>query len=156
MAPNFKSLLAKPAGQAKKPEALPAGDYPAKIKSFEQGLSSQKKTPFVRFHLAYTGWPDEIDAEQRESVNADGTTSAIDLTKKQGKIEFYLTDDALHMLDTMLRSLGLSMEGRTYEELIPEAVGADVLAQVIQEVDDRDAEDIRTFNKVKKIVGLTG
>lgn len=153
MAVNFKHLLNKPSGEAKKPEALPAGDYPAIIRGHEMGESSKKKTPYIRFHLALTGWPDEIGEDQRVSINKDGSTSPIDLSKKQLKCDFYLTDDSLYRLDDFLKTTGLA-SGRTYEELIPECHGLHVVAEVRQEVNEQ-GDEATTYNKVDKIVGIS-
>lgn len=152
MAVNFKHLLNKPSGEAKKPEALPAGDYPAIIRGHELGESSQKKTPYVRFLLALIDWPDSVDESLRVTVNKDGSTSPIDLGKKQLKTDFYLTEDSLYRLDDFLKTTGMA-PGRSYEEMLPECHGLHVLAEVKVEVNER-GDEATTYNKVDKIVGV--
>lgn len=121
---DFSSLLKKPAGEAKKPPALEAGDYPGIIKSFEVGDNNKNKTPYVRFSLGLTGWPGE------PQLNESG--EAIDLSSKQLRRDFYLTDDALWRLDEFLRSIGIEPKGRTYDEVLPETVGSPVTVEVQQ------------------------
>jgi hypothetical protein len=152
MGVNFKHLLARPAGQAERPKALPAGDYPGIIAKFEQGESSQKKTPYVRFLTNITGWPDTVEEEDRVLHKPDGTTSPIDLSKKQQKVDYYLTDDALWRLDEFIRSAGLETAGKSYEEIIPECVGVHVTLAITQENNDT-GDEVVTYNKVGKMVG---
>lgn len=139
--PDFRDLLKKPAGEAKKPPALRAGNYPGVVKSFEYGDNNKNKTPYVRFQLGATG-----PAETVEPSEYDG----IDLSKKQFRKDFYLTDDAWWRLDAFLRSVGIEPKGRTYEECIPEVVGCDVLIEVQQEMNQTTNE---IFNKTEAVKG---
>lgn len=127
--PDFTSLLRKPAGEAKKPEALNAGDYPGVIKSFEVGDANKNKTPYARFHLGMTGWP--ADGEAQEGV---------DLSKRQLRRDYFLTDEALWRLDELITELGIAAEGRSYEEILPEMVGAQVLIEVQQYMNQQTNE----------------
>jgi len=122
--PDFRSLLNKPAGEAKKPEALAADNYPGIIKNFEVGDANKNKTPYVRFHLGLTGWPGE------PQLGPDGTP--IDLSKRQLRRDFFLTEDAYWRLDEFLRALGIELTGRTYEETLPETRGKNVMVEVQQ------------------------
>lgn len=154
MAVNFKALLSKPAGQAERPKVLPAGDYPGIVAKFEMGESSQKKTPYVRFLVNLTGWPDDVPEEDRVTTKEDGTQVAIDLSKKQQKVDFYLTEDALFRLDDFIKSVGAETSGKTYEEIIPECVGAHVLLALTQETNDK-GDEVTTFNRAGKMVGAS-
>lgn len=137
--PDFKTLLQKPAGEAKKPPALPAGDYPGIIKAWELGDNNKNKTPYVRFTVGLVAAP--ADVEMPEGV---------DLAKRQMRRDYYLTDDALWRLDEFLRSLNLGGDGRSYEETLPEAQNASVLASVKQEL-NQTTNDV--FNSIDKLVG---
>lgn len=143
--PDFASLLNKPAGEAKKPPVLDAGDYPGVIKSYEPGESSQKKTPFIRFQVGLTGWPEGADPQTRE----DGTP--IDLSTKTLRRDFFLTEDALWRLDEFLRSIGVEVSGRTYADALPETVGAGVLVEVRQGM-NQQSNDL--FNEVAGLKAL--
>lgn len=143
--PDFSKLMSRPAGQAKKPAALTAGDYPCKIVKFELGESQQKKTPYVRYFLVPTGFPE--GASDSDKVDSNGET--IDLSKKQLRRDFYLTADAEYRLDEMLRALEVPLEGRTYEESVPDAIGKDCLAVVIQRMATDGSDNV--FNDVTDI-----
>lgn len=117
------------AGQAKKPPTLPIGDYPGIIKSFEQA-KAKTGTEILRFHVGLMGWP--ANAEPMEGV---------DLSKRQMRKDFYLTDDALWRLDEFFRLVGVVPDGvKTYEELAPSAVGANCTATVSQYLNEATGE----------------
>lgn len=124
---DFSTLLSKPAGQAKRPPALDVGDYPGVIKGYEMGDQNRNKTPYVRFNLGLVGWPDGATPQTKE----DG--AEIDLSAKSLRRDFYLSDDAIWRLDEMLRNLGITMTGtETYLDVLPQTVGASVLVEVRQ------------------------
>ena len=52
---DFSALLSKPADEIKRPPALPAGTYKGIIKTHKFDESSEKKTPYVRFDVKFTG-----------------------------------------------------------------------------------------------------
>lgn len=140
---DFSSLLKKPAGEAKKPPVLPAGDYPGVVKSYELGDQNKNKTPYVRFMLGLTAFPDSVDEAEREGI---------DLSKRQQRRDFFFTDDALWRLDEFLRGLGIQSNGRGYDEVLPEVVGQQVLIEVQQGLNQQTNE---IFNQVGKLVPLT-
>jgi hypothetical protein len=146
--PDFSKLMNRPAGQAKKPAALPAGDYPCKIIKWELGESQQKKTPYVRYFLVPTGFPE--GASEADKIDEKG--EAIDLTKKQLRRDYYMTTDAEYRLDEMLRAVGVTVDGRTYEESVPDAVGMDCLAVVIQRMSADGSDNV--FNDVTDVRAL--
>ena len=127
---NFSELLKKPAFEAKKPEALVAGDYPGIITSKELGTSQQKNTPYVRYFVQLTEWPEGPD-------EADKT---VDLSKRKLRRDFYFTDDALFRLDEFLRSCKIDGAGKAYEDLLDEVIGASVIAQVKQYMNKTSGE----------------
>lgn len=126
---DFTTLLRKPAGEAKKPEALYAGDFPGIIKSYEVGDANKNKTPYVRLHLGLTAWP--ADGEPMPDV---------ELAKRQLRRDYFLTDEALWRLDELLTELGIDATGRSYEETIPELVGQQVLIEVQQYMNQQTNE----------------
>ena len=138
---DFSSLLKKPAYEAKKPEALPVSpNYPGVIKSYEllEG-QNEKKLPFVRFMVGLTGWADDIDQTDRVG----------DPSKRTLRRDYYLTDEALYRLDLFLKSLGLA-SGQTYDELLPQVVGARVIVSVKQYMNQRTNE---IGNEVAELTG---
>jgi len=144
---DFSSLLRQPAGQAKKPPVLDAGNYPATVRSYEVDNKNKNKTTYVRFHVGYTGWPDGASPQ----TNEDGTI--IDLSKRQGRRDFFLTPDALWRLDEFLRSCGVDLAGRSYEEVLPEIVNKSVVASVKQYMNERNND---LGNEIDALVGTEG
>lgn len=153
--PDFSVLLKKLAGEAKRPPILPPDDYPGVVKSFEYGDNNEKKTPYVRFHLALTDWgaacPEDWtvwDPATNKSYTV--TKSDVDLSKKQMRRDFFLTEEAFYRLDVFLRSCGIDPQGKTYEEVIPNVVGSPVLVQVQQQLNQKSND---TYNQVGGLVG---
>jgi len=115
---DFSKLLDKPAGEAKKPPVLPEGIYGVVIKGYSIDDKNKNKTPYVRFSVGYTEGP--------EGVELDG----IDLSKRQGRSDFYLTEDALYRLDEFIKSAGVEVKGKSYREIFPELTGTQAKAEV--------------------------
>ena len=136
---DFSTLLRKLAGEAKKPPTMPAGDYPAVIKAFETGDNNKNKTPYVRFQLGFQGFPPDVEQE-----DIDG----IDLSKRQMRADYYLTEDAMWRLDELLRTMGLDMTGKSYEEILREAVGQEITAVVVQGLNQQTNEIYASVSKV--------
>jgi hypothetical protein len=140
--PDFSQLLKKPMADAKRPPALPVGDYPGVVKSYELGDQNKNKTPYVRFHLGLTGWPDSVSEDEHSTP--DG--KAIDLSKKQFHRDFYLTPEADWRLAEFLRSCGVA--DSDFETAVPNAVGAQVLVEIQQYI-GKDGEIGNQTNQVK-------
>lgn len=135
--PDFTELLRKPAGEAKEPPVLPQALYPGIISSHEFGDQNQNKTPYVRYHLKCTGWPEDVEALE-----------GVDLSKRNFRKDFYLTEDSLWRLDEFLRSVGIELEGRSYEETIPEAIGKSVNIEVVQSLSQRTNKPMNFVNDI--------
>jgi hypothetical protein len=153
--PDFSKLYKRPAGIAKRPTALPVSrglDYPGIIKSFElleapTGRSVNYET-IIRFHLALTSWPEEgVEEEEKVEEYEEGKKRPIDLAKRPLRRDFY--DNRLDLLDDFLRTCGIVPEGRSYEEVLPEAIGQQVLVEVQQYL-GRTGE---IGNQVNRLVG---
>lgn len=144
--PDFSHLLRKPAYEAKKPPELPIGDYQGVIKKYELTERDfgrgEGKVPFVSFHVGLTDWPDDVEEGEREGI---------ELASRRLSRDFSLQDKDLYRLDSFLRSLGLEGSGRTYDELIPEAVGQPVIASVGQFMSKKTNE---IGNQIDKLAGL--
>lgn len=152
--PDFSHLLKRPAGEAKRPPPLPAGDYYGVIRSWEIGDRNQNRTPYVRLQINLQDWPDSspdewsfIDSEHKFIT---ATKSDVDLSKRQLRRDFFLTDDALWRLDEFIRSCGIDPQGRDYEEILPELVGQPVVVEVQQYLNQSTNE---TSNQIGKLVG---
>jgi len=150
--PDFSRLYKAPAGVAKPPAALPPSPtYPGIVKSFElvEAPQGRNYSTIIRFHLGLTGWPEDIDEDQQQEEGPQGPRP-IDLSKKQQRRDFY--DHMLYQLDNFIRSCGIEPEGRTYEEVLPETVGAEILVDLTQYLDRNN--EIR--NQVNNITGTSG
>lgn len=138
MALDMKSLLSRPAGNAPKPQALPVGNYGGKITKYEYDNKNKNNTPYARYQVILNQWPDNVTEDEKVMVDGEGVSKPIDLTKRSLRKDFYLTDDAFWRLDEFLKTMGL--EGGSYEELIPKAVGMDVIVEVQQYVNQTTSE----------------
>lgn len=141
---DFRDLLSKRMDTAVPPPPLPAGTYLGTVASHEYQTSSKKKTPFVRFHLGVSGAGEDVDPESLQGI---------DLAGKQLRMDFYLTDDARYRLRDFLESCGISVEGKTDGECIPQANGQAVQMTVTQRPDDRDPSGKKMFNDVTNLRG---
>lgn len=139
--PDFSELLRKPAGEAKRPQALPIGDYQGVIRSFEVGDSNRNHTPYVRFAITLTAWPEGMEPVE-----------GVDLNKRQLRKDFFLTDEALWRLDELIKTFGVDAAGKRYEDVLPLLVGQPVRVEVRHY---RSADDT-IGNTVEALVGLTG
>lgn len=141
MALDFSKLLSKPADDIEKPKPLPAGTYNGSVAKYEFAESKEKKTPFVRFMLSVSSAGPDIEPESIEGI---------DLSKKQLRRDFYLTDDAMYRLKEFLESLGISSPGRAIGEMIPEALNCGVIIEVTQR-SSQDGSEI--YNDVGSVKG---
>lgn len=114
-ATSFESILDTPAAAIERPKPLPAGTYDAIVKGlYEEGQSSQKKTPFVRFTYAFQAAGDDVDEEELAEIGG--------LTDKTIKDTYYTTPDALFRLTDTLANMGLDTgaDGVTVRQLLSE------------------------------------
>ena len=123
MAVDFKKLLSKNMDEVERPRPLAPGTYYGRVSKFSVDVSKEKKTPYVRLLLAVTSAGDGVDLD---SLNG------VDLSKKQLRKDFYLTNDAEYRLKDFLKSCGIQVAGRSFESTIPEAVNAPVIMEVTQ------------------------
>lgn len=109
---NISDILNRPAEDVEAPKPLPPGSYNCIVKGLpEQGESSQKKTPYVRFSYQITSARDDVEEEAiaEYETGKDGEKTPI-----VGKImtsDYYLTDASLFMLTDMLEALGIDFSG---------------------------------------------
>jgi hypothetical protein len=143
--PDFSNMLRKPAGEAKKPKALPIGDYEGVVKSYELGDSNKNKTPYLRVTLVLTAWPQQFTAVD---IPED-----VELSKRQLRKDIYITEDALWRLDELIRSCGIIPNGRPYEEVLPELIGQPVMVDVRHYINQQSGE---VGNSVESVVGVNG
>lgn len=138
--PDFSKLANAKAGEAKKPKAIPEDNYPAIVKgfSFEPAPPGKQYEAIVRFNLGLTDWGPNVQESDKEQDMGNGVIRKIDLSKLQFRRDFY--DNVLYRLDDFIRSCGVDMNGRSYQEVLPELVGKRVVAQVKQYLNERTSE----------------
>ena len=138
---TFRSLLAKPMDEVKRPPTWPAGTYHGIVKSQEFGTSKLKKTPYARYHLGILSAGEDIDPDSLEGI---------DLSKRDLTKDYYLTEDSIYRIKEFLESCGVNTTGRALGECIPEALHSRVLITVTQSTTD-DGKGMR--NEIGDVVG---
>ena len=123
MAVDFKKLLSKNMDEVERPRPLPPGTYYGRVTKFTVDVSKEKKTPDVRFFLSVTSAGDGVDAD---SLNG------VDLSKKQLRKDYYLTQDADYRLKEFIKSCGIQVAGRSFESTLPDTTNAPVIMEVTQ------------------------
>lgn len=144
MALDFSKLLSKPLDSVEKPKPLPVGTYLGIINKYEFGESKEKKTPYVRFHFQVTGAGEDVDADELAAA-------APDLSKKQLRRDYYLTDDAMYRLKELFESTGVQTAGRSFAEAIPDLLNVPVHIAVSQRNGGEGGTEI--FNDVGAVTG---
>lgn len=147
--PDFSKLASAKAGEAKKPKAIPEGNYSGIIKgwSFEAAPAGKNYESTVRFNLGLLDWPDNTPDDEKTQDLGKGPVP-IDLSKMQMRRDFY--DNVLYRLDDFIKSCGVEINERTYSEVLPELVGKRVIVQVKQYLNERTSE---IGNNVGDLVG---
>jgi len=134
MAPNFRSLLSKPVESAKRPPVIPAGTYFATLTDYKLDESKNvnkntgEKTPMLVVTLRNLQPGPDIDTEGLK----DDDGAPIDLSKRAFYHNFILTDNAIFRLREFQESCKMPIQGRSFEETIPEMKGLQVILSVAQ------------------------
>jgi len=139
---DFSSLLSAPLDEVKAPKPLPEGTYHGTVLTHTYGHSSQKQTPYVQFTFSVQSAGEDVDADE---------IKGIDLSRKQLRTTFYISDAATFRLKKFLVSCGISTDGRTLGECVPETVGAQVLMAVTQRSNPKNPDE--PFNDVDQVSG---
>lgn len=130
-APNFASVLDRPASSVERPPAYPVGQYVAVIKGLpRRDKSSKKQTEYVEFTYKYlSAYNDTVD---EEAISALGGIPAF----SEGKLTFYMTEKSGYRLREFLENdLGLEQEGDedTLWEMAQRANGNQFIVTLIHE-----------------------
>lgn len=129
--PNFGSLLDVPADQVKRPAPLPKGTYLLLCSKFEPVVSSQKKTPGIRYIFNVLQAHSDVDQTQLAEIE--------NLTKRVVRYDFWVTEDALFMLTEFHKTIlgEQNTVGYTVKQNIPRAVGQQVFGFIDQVPSDK-------------------
>ena len=122
---SFESILDTPATEVERPKPLPAGTYDAIVKGlYEEGVSSVKKTPYVRFTYAIQAAGDDVDEDELRQILTDKDGAVHPLTEKTMKDTYYTTHDALYRLTDVLTHMGVIdpdvEDGKTVRQALSE------------------------------------
>lgn len=111
---SFESILDTPADKVERPKPLPAGTYACVVRGlYEEGVSAQKKTPFVRFTYALTDAFDDVDEDELKASLTDAEGTLHPIGTKSIKDTYYTTPDALFRLTDALEAMGIDLEGKS-------------------------------------------
>lgn len=146
MAANFNHLLNKKMDEVERPALLPVGTYEGVIKGSEFGEArNEDKSPICTFQIQITGTTEDIDPE--DLVDSKG--KPIDPAGRRFRRDFFLTEDSLWKLKEFLESCGISTDGRSFGEAIPEAKNAPVLVTL----NTAESKGGDTFNNIQRLTG---
>ena len=139
--PNFQSILGQSPTEVVRPPLLPIGTYLCTVGEWESGASYKKKTPFVKFSLKPISPLEDVDEAAIAELGG--------LEGKRLSITFYVTEDAVFMLDEFHQNCGVDMtDGGTRLARNDEVRNAQILATVTHRIDENDPD--RTFVEVKR------
>jgi hypothetical protein len=128
--PTFESILDMPAADVDRPKPLPAGTYDAIVQGlYEEGVSSQKKTPFVQFAFAITGADEDVDEDDLTEylTSKDGTTKPLSgVVLKNNSTKFYTTLDSMFRLTDFFDHCGIDQDGKTIRQCLSETPNCSV------------------------------
>lgn len=132
MAPNFGSILDKPASDVERPKPYPQGSYICVVKGLPvHGESTRKKTKQVEFQLQPLSVLDDVDAEDLEAMGGLNRTI---------KDTYYVTEDALWRLKEFLVNCGIEeMDGddkKSFTQMIDETPGRQVGVSIRHEASE--------------------
>lgn len=112
---DFASILDMPATDVERPKPLPEGTYFGIIQGmYEQGESTKKKTPFVRFNLAVQSVGEDVDEDDLKAFGDEGVIG------KTIKDTYYTTPDALFRLTDFLENAGIELADKSIRAALDE------------------------------------
>lgn len=145
---TFESILDTPADEVARPVPMPTGTYDCIVKGlYEEGKSSKKQTPFVKFTYAFQAAGDDVDEAELITIltDKDGNVGALN-TKTIGDT-YYTTPDALFRLTDNLENMGIDLEGKSVRQALSETPNCDIRVQI----GHRSSEDgTQIFAEVKR------
>jgi hypothetical protein len=139
---KFEDILNMNSDDIKPPAVLPMGSYHTVLIGLpEQGESSKKKTPFLKFQHKIVAAMDDVDPDALAEFQAEGETvsgQVIDNT-------FYITEKSANMLKEFMVNCGLEMSGRSMAEAIDDLPNREVGIHIKHEASE---DGKRVFSKI--------
>lgn len=138
--PHFASILDEAPTEVTRPLPLPAGTYLCVVGQPEEGKSSKKGTPFVKFPLRPMAALDDVDTDALEEVGG--------LEGKNLATTFYLSPDSVFFLDDFHQNCGIDLsDPASRRARNAEVVNSQVLAVVTHRMSD---DNTQAFAEVKR------
>lgn len=154
-APNFESILDTPTAAVERPRPMPAGTYDGIVKGlYEEGVSTQKKTPYVRFTYAFQSAGEDVDQDELLEVLTDKDGKVHPIGEKSIKDTYYTTPDALFRLKDVLAAMDLiDLENEDETKTIRQALSETPNCSIRFTVAHRASEDgTQIFAEVKRVM----
>lgn len=134
---SFASILDKPATEVDRPKPLPVGTYICVVNGLPRfDKSSKKQTEFVEFALKPLAASEDVDDEALVTALTRGDGSSKALQDMTIRAIYYLTEDAIWRLKKFLEDLGIDSEGKSLRQMIDEAPGRQVAANLRHEASE--------------------
>jgi len=139
---NFQDILNRPSEEIKPMPTLPLGSYHTVVIGLpEQGESSKKKTPQLKFTHKIIAPLDDVDPDAITEFEAEGET----ITGQEIENIFYVTPKSANMLKEFIINCGVDLAGKTMAEGLDEIPNSEVIINIKHEQSD---DGTRTFSKV--------
>jgi len=139
---NFQDILNRPSEEIKPMPTLPMGSYHTIVVGLpEQGESSKKKTPFLKFTHKIIAALDDVDPDAINEFQADGET----ISGQEVDNTFYITDKSANMLKEFLINCGVDLAGKSLAEGLDDVPNSEVIINIKHEASD---DGKRVFSKV--------
>lgn len=110
---NFIDLLNKPLSDSQRPNLPGSKHFYGRIIAVEDGESSTKKTPCIRFRVRLTDPSEDVTDEEMKKI----TDKGMNLSDYEVYADFYWVPRAMFMLDNFLVSLGAPENANKLEVL---------------------------------------
>jgi hypothetical protein len=145
MAVDFSKLGKTKIGSVPPPPVPPAGTYHGVIRSWKWAESrwKNKETGQTEAQLHFTIKPTEFGEDIGEDDRAGISLAEKIFTAEQG----IQSDAQIYFMQEFLRSLGLNIEDRVLDEVLPEVIGAQVSFDLI--LRDGDKGPIPNVRKLR-------
>lgn len=150
---NDPTSLLRPSARATlPPPVIPADIYPGVIKSYEINQSANGN-PLLRLPVGLLDWPETIPHEDRFQRGPEGEEIPIDLSRKQLRKDFFLTNAAYFRLENFLVSMGFTIQtdaagNKDYETPVSQLIGQKVGVEVQRILSQRTNEFINVVGEL--------
>jgi hypothetical protein len=151
---NISDILNRPAEDVEAPKPLPVGSYNCVVKGLpEQGESSVKKTPYLRFSFQIVSPREDVEASDIEEFETNKTGEKTPIAGRIITSDYYLTNEALFMLTDFLEALGIDFtNGKSVSAAIDESPNMECVVFIKHEP-SKDGK--RFFARVGRVVSAS-